>query len=160
MFHCKYLLKCSDVFVNVLLIDQVFHCSADGLMSVNNDVECWMGVHWAYLIPVILTALFIYVVFPIWLIWCVRREALAATSHHHEDFLKLKEVCIYDIAKTGLLQFIIRKISEFCFFLNIINLPEHIQYFQHLKVLFWHDTRYMLVFCHQLLFTIEADSYT
>ena len=61
-------------------------------MSVDNSVECWSGLHWAYLVPVLLAAVVIMGVFPAWLFWRIHHEAMASANEHHEDFLKLKEV--------------------------------------------------------------------
>ncbi|KAK7501125.1 hypothetical protein BaRGS_00007610 [Batillaria attramentaria] len=70
---------------------KVFHC-ASGQMSVDNSVTCWSGLHWAYVVSAVVVGAVMYVAFPAWLVWRIRREALAAAHQHHEDFLKLKEV--------------------------------------------------------------------
>ncbi|KAK7099717.1 hypothetical protein V1264_022782 [Littorina saxatilis] len=71
---------------------KVFRCTSDGHMSVENTVECWSGLHWAYIVPSVVGLLVMFVVFPAWLAWRIRHEAMASAERHHEDFLKLKEV--------------------------------------------------------------------
>ena len=78
--------------LNVLF--QVFHCTSDGKMSVENTVECWEGLHWAYIVPAVVAAAVVFVAFPLWLLWRIRHEAMASADQHHENFLKLKEVCV------------------------------------------------------------------
>ncbi|XP_076462253.1 uncharacterized protein LOC143294718 [Babylonia areolata] len=71
---------------------KVFHCTSDGKVSVDNSLECWSGYHWVYVVPVVVGVVVLMVVFPAWLVWRIRHEAMASTAQHHEDFLKLKEV--------------------------------------------------------------------
>ncbi|KAL8586792.1 hypothetical protein ACOMHN_061305 [Nucella lapillus] len=71
---------------------KVFHCTSTGELSVENGVDCWSGLHWAYIVPVLVLVLLLFVLFPAWLVWRIRHEAMASTDQHHEDFIKLKEV--------------------------------------------------------------------
>lgn len=71
---------------------KVFQCTRSGLMSVDNTVECWSGLHWAYVVPVLVAVVGLFVVFPAWMFWRIYHESLASADLHHEDFLKLKEV--------------------------------------------------------------------
>jgi hypothetical protein len=61
-------------------------------MSVDNNVVCWEGLHWAYVMPVVTVMVVLYGLFPLWLFWRIHHESLASAEQHHEDFLKLKEV--------------------------------------------------------------------
>lgn len=71
---------------------KVFHCSSDDKMSISNNLTCWSGLHWAFVVSAVIVAVVFFLVFPIWLVWRIRHAALAASQQHHEDFLKLKEV--------------------------------------------------------------------
>ncbi|XP_025111516.1 uncharacterized protein LOC112574565 [Pomacea canaliculata] len=71
---------------------KVFQCASGGELSIDNNITCWEGLHWAYLVPVIMAIIGLYIVFPAFLVWRIRQAVMAASENHHEDYLKLKEV--------------------------------------------------------------------
>ena len=88
-------MKCRHANIKIFFLYnlfKVFHCTQLNNVAIDNDAVCWEGYHWAYIVPVAVAILALFVVFPIWLIWRIRHESLASADQHHEEFLKLKEV--------------------------------------------------------------------
>ncbi|KAJ8305938.1 hypothetical protein KUTeg_016483 [Tegillarca granosa] len=69
-----------------------FHCNNNKKVDVMNDLTCFAGLHWLYLTFGIVVSLVIFIIFPVYIIYSTRQEALGSCSEHHESFLLLKEM--------------------------------------------------------------------
>ncbi|ESO89671.1 hypothetical protein LOTGIDRAFT_234257 [Lottia gigantea] len=71
---------------------RLFQCNSVNQVDVMNDVQCFADIHWAYIAPSVLVFVGLFLAFPVWMIYRIRREVLAATTDHHESYLQLKEM--------------------------------------------------------------------
>ncbi|XP_060064768.1 uncharacterized protein LOC132545115 [Ylistrum balloti] len=72
-------------------IGHLLQCTNGNVVDVMNDVECFTGIHWLYVTFGIIIAIFLFIVFPAYVVFKVRRESVGSCSKHHESFLLLKE---------------------------------------------------------------------
>lgn len=85
------------VFVQLLTlpigvnVGHLFHCNADKNVEVMNNLVCFQGTHWGYLVFGILFYIVLFLVVPIYIIYRSYTEALGSCSKHHEAYLLLKE---------------------------------------------------------------------
>ncbi|KAK3090786.1 hypothetical protein FSP39_014618 [Pinctada imbricata] len=66
-------------------------CNDSQQVDVINEFTCQQGLHWLLITFGILLAVVFFIVFPVFIIYKTRQEALGSCSKHHESFLLLKE---------------------------------------------------------------------
>ncbi|XP_005107153.1 uncharacterized protein LOC101860523 [Aplysia californica] len=71
---------------------RLFHCAGNGKMAVFDDITCHEGLYWAYFIPAVFGIIAVFGVIPAWMVYRIRSQKLAASTAHHENYMKLKEV--------------------------------------------------------------------
>ncbi|OWF42111.1 uncharacterized protein LOC110461556 [Mizuhopecten yessoensis] len=72
-------------------IAHLCQCTDANRVDVMNEIVCFTGMHWLYVTFGIIIAVFLFVVFPVYIVFKVRRESVGSCSKHHESFLLLKE---------------------------------------------------------------------
>lgn len=72
-------------------VGHIFHCNEDKNVDVMNDIGCFQGSHWGYLVFGIFFYIVLFLVVPIYIIYRSRTEAMGSCSKHHEAYLLLKE---------------------------------------------------------------------
>ncbi|XP_071165857.1 uncharacterized protein [Mytilus edulis] len=72
-------------------VGHIFHCNEDKNVDVMNDIGCFQGGHWGYLVFGIFFYIVLFLVVPIYIIYRSRTEAMGSCSKHHEAYLLLKE---------------------------------------------------------------------
>ncbi|XP_050403384.1 uncharacterized protein LOC126819417 [Patella vulgata] len=75
-----------------VVIFRLFHCNTIGEVDVLNEMKCFEGLHWLYIVLAVFIMVALFLVFPAWMIYRIRREVLASTVDHHESYLQLKEM--------------------------------------------------------------------
>ncbi|XP_052073966.1 uncharacterized protein LOC127711841 isoform X2 [Mytilus californianus] len=72
-------------------VGHIFHCNGDKNVDVMNNIGCFQGSHWGYLVFGIFFYIVLFLVVPIYIIYRSRTEAMGSCSKHHEAYLLLKE---------------------------------------------------------------------
>ncbi|XP_069126888.1 uncharacterized protein [Argopecten irradians] len=72
-------------------IAHLFQCNDANQVDVMNEVMCFTGMHWLYVTFGIVIAVLLFIAFPVYIVFKVRRESVGSCSKHHESFLLLKE---------------------------------------------------------------------
>ncbi|XP_061192548.1 uncharacterized protein LOC133200775 [Saccostrea echinata] len=72
-------------------VGHIFQCTNTDTVDVMNDLTCFSGLHWLYVTFGLVIMLFLFVVFPLYLVYITRTESVGSCSKHHESFLLLKE---------------------------------------------------------------------
>ncbi|XP_013381613.1 uncharacterized protein LOC106152545 isoform X1 [Lingula anatina] len=72
-------------------IGKLFHYTDTYKVDVDNTLDAFSGMHWAYIAPAAAFALVYYLIFPAWLIQKTKREILTSSADRHEGYLQLKE---------------------------------------------------------------------
>ncbi|XP_006822682.1 uncharacterized protein LOC100373635 [Saccoglossus kowalevskii] len=73
-------------------ICRLFFCTPYvDLLDVHNEITCWTGIHFAYILPFLAIAIVYYIVFPIWMISKIRPHLVSSKAERHEGYIQLKE---------------------------------------------------------------------
>lgn len=72
-------------------VGHVFQCTDTDTVDVMNDLKCFYGLHWLYITFGLAILLFLFVLFPVYMVYVTRSESVGSCSKHHESFLLLKE---------------------------------------------------------------------
>ncbi len=70
---------------------RLFHCNANNQVDIDNNMQCFSGIHFAYLGPALAVIIGLYIFLPIWMIVCTRKEIVSMNTDRHEGYLQLKE---------------------------------------------------------------------
>ena len=98
MVHYAKMERVFLVMVQVLALPlgtavfRLFHCTGSDTMAVFNSKSCHKGVYWAYIAPSILLTVALFGAVPLWMVYRIRKQKLAAGNKHHDAYLRLKEV--------------------------------------------------------------------
>lgn len=73
---------------------RVFHCTNENLVDIDNSMTCYSGHHWAVMTTAIVFFVFVFLPFPVWLIYKTLQEVyvLHISDRKHEATLQLKEI--------------------------------------------------------------------
>ena len=71
---------------------KLFHCTSTNKVDVLNDLTCFSGTHWAYLLLGLVIIVVMFIVLTVWMVYRTRHEVVGSTSKHHESYLQLKEM--------------------------------------------------------------------
>ncbi|KAL5022904.1 hypothetical protein ScPMuIL_002059 [Solemya velum] len=72
-------------------IFRLFQCTSTSAVFVDNELSCFQGTHLAHVVPGLILALALFVVYPVYLVYCAWKGRLGSTNEHHETNLLLKE---------------------------------------------------------------------
>uniref|UniRef100_K1Q114 Uncharacterized protein n=1 Tax=Magallana gigas TaxID=29159 RepID=K1Q114_MAGGI len=72
-------------------VGHIFQCTDTDRVDVMNDLKCFYGIHWLYVTFGLAILLFLFVLFPVYMVYITRSESVGSCPKHHESFLLLKE---------------------------------------------------------------------
>lgn len=72
-------------------VGHIFQCTDTDRVDVMNDLKCFYGIHWLYVTFGLAILLFLFVLFPVYMVFITRSESVGSCPKHHESFLLLKE---------------------------------------------------------------------
>lgn len=72
-------------------VGHIFQCTDTDRVDVMNDLKCFYGIHWLYVTFGLAIFLFLFVLFPVYMVYITRSESVGSCPKHHESFLLLKE---------------------------------------------------------------------